>query len=204
MATYEVRSAGQHRPHLEGVFTDARNAQGYAAELRGTGAAGVVVVTIRTPAEELQLALTRYERLSSPPRWMTVPYVSNIDGLERGIRHAIDTGNEERARELQGWLDQEWRRRELLRLWQGERPAVANALYITDREATSETWRGRTLWAWSELLSRMVQARSNAVGAGVLDRASESYRAVSDRIRDVEARIQIAKRREAQGDPAVA
>lgn len=159
-------------------------------------------ITLRSDdiAHELSLVMHRYERLSSPPRWMTVPYVSNIDGLERGIRHAIDTGNEERAKELQSWLDEEWRRRELLAQWEGCRGIH---LYLTPREEGAN-WLGRTLDAWTELLIRMRQARANAVGAEVLDRASESYRAVSDRIRDVEHRIIVAKRREAMGEPAVA
>lgn len=157
-------------------------------------------MSTRSPAEGLQLALTRYERLSSPPRWMTVPYCSDISSYERALRHAIDTGNGARAAEIQGWLDQEWRRRELLAQWQGER---IWPLMLTEQER-GETWKGRTVYAWSELLSRMVQARQNAVGAEVLDRASESYRAVSDRIRDVEHRIAVAKRREAQGEPAIA
>lgn len=151
--------------------------------------------------KELRLALIRYERLSSMPRWMTVPYVSNIDGLERGIRHAIDTGNEERAKELQSWLDEEWRRRELAAQWGSDHDGIK--LYLTPREQ-NDNWKGRTIEAWTELLIRMRQARANAVGAGVLDRASEGYRAVSDRICDVEHRIQVAKRREAQGEPAVA
>lgn len=152
-------------------------------------------------AHQLQLALTRYERLSSPPRWMTVPYCSDISSYERAQRHAIDTGNETRAKEIQSWLDQEWRRRELLEQWDSDHDGMA--LYLTPREQ-NDNWRGRTVYAWSELLSRMVQARVNAVGAGVLDRASESYRAISDRIRDVEHRIAVAKRRETQGDPAIA
>lgn len=150
---------------------------------------------------ELQLALTRYERLSSPPRWMTVPYVSNLEGCERARDHAIDTGNEARASEIQGWLDQEWRRRELLEQWDSDHDGMA--LYLTPREQ-NDNWKGRTVYAWSELLSRMVHARQNAVGAGVLDRASQTYVQISDRIRDVEHRIQIAKRREAMGEPAVA
>lgn len=40
--------------------------------------------------------------------------------------------------------------------------------------------------------------------AGVLDRASESYRAVSDRIRDVEMRVTTARHRESRGEPAIA
>lgn len=213
MATYEVRSAGQHRPHLEGVFTDARNAQGYAAELRGSGAVGVVVVTIRTPTEELQLALTRYERLCSPPRWMTVPYCSDIASYERAQRRAIDTGNESRAAEIRGWLCEEYRRRFHLTRWTTgsvhgvlpvRNPHDRDHVLQLDHELHSEQWKGRTVYAWSELLSRMVQARQNAVGTGALDRASESYRAISDRIRDVEHRIAVAKRRETQGQPAVA
>lgn len=50
----------------------------------------------------------------------------------------------------------------------------------------------------------MWQARSNAVEAGLLDRASEGYRFVSDRIRDVEHRVVTAKRRESRGEPAIA
>lgn len=154
----------------------------------------------RAPAHELQIALTRYERLSSPPRWMTVPYLSHLEGCERARDHAIDTGNDARAKELQSWLDEEWRRRELLAQWQGEHGIC---LYLSDREQ-SVNWRGRTLECWSELLARLWQARSNAVGAGVLDRGSEVYRAVSDRIRDVEHRVRVAKLREAKGEPAVA
>lgn len=159
-----------------------------------------VIVVTRSPAEELQLALTRYERLSSPPRWMLVPYCSDIASYERARDHAIDTGNEFRAKEIQSWLDQEWRRRELLAQWEGE---VGMTLYLTEREQ-GETFQGRTIYAWSELLSRLTQARVNAVGAGVLDRGSQTYVQISDRIRDVEHRIATAKRREAQGEPAVA
>lgn len=151
-------------------------------------------------ARQLQLALTRYERLCSTPRWMTVPYCSDISSYERARDHAIDTGNESRAAEIQGWLDQEWRRRELLAQWQGE---PIWPLMLTEQER-GETWKGRTVYAWSELLSRMVQARQNAVGADALDRESQSYIAIGDRIRDVEHRIAVAKRREAMGEPAVA
>lgn len=165
-----------------------------------------VALVTRSPAEELRLALTRYERLSSPPRWMLVPYCSDIASYERSRDRAIDTGNETRAKELQSWLDEEWRRRELLALWHGETgPAIARTtyLYLSDREQRAN-WRGRTLDAWQELLARMWQARSNAVEAGVLDRTSESYRFVSDRIRDVEHRVEVAKRRESSGEPAIA
>lgn len=62
----------------------------------------LVTLVTRSPAEELRLALTRYERLSSPPRWMQVPYVSNVHGVELAISHCIDTGNESRAKEIQG------------------------------------------------------------------------------------------------------
>lgn len=159
-----------------------------------------VTLVTRSPAEELRLALTRYERLCSPPRWMLVPYCINIVMYERSRDHAIDTGNEARAAEIQGWLDQEWRRRELLAQWHGENGMT---LYVSDRELGAY-WRGRTLDAWRELLNRLWQARSNAVAAGVLDRASESYRAVSDRIREVEHRVEVAKRRESRGEPAIA
>lgn len=161
----------------------------------------LVTLVTRSPAEELRLALTRYERLSSPPRWMQVPIVSSIDGYERSRDYAIDTGNEARAKELQGWLNAEWRRRELLAQWNGREPQCT--LYTTEREQRA-TWKGRTLDAWRELLARMWQARSNAVEAGVLDRASESYRAVSDRIRDVEHRVTVARNRETRGEPAIA
>jgi hypothetical protein len=157
----------------------------------------------RSPAEELRLALIRYERLSSPPRWMLFPLVSDINGYERSRDHAIDTGNELRARELQGWLDAEWRRRDLLAQWQGERVPYELYLHVEPREC-GVNWKGRTLDAWQELLSRMWQARSNAVEAGVLDRASESYRFVSDRIRDVERRVDLARHRETRGEPSIA
>lgn len=164
-----------------------------------------VTLVTRSPAEELRLALTRYERLSSPPRWMLVPYCSDIASYERARDHAIDTGNETRAKEIQGWLDAEWRRRELLAQWEGRPVGHLHIayLYITEREQRA-TWKGRTLDAWQELLARMWQARSNAVEAGMLDRASEGYRAVSDRIRDVERRVEVARHRETRGEPAIA
>lgn len=143
-------------------------------------------------ARQLQLALARYERLSSPPRWMTVPICSDIASYERARDHAIDTGNESRAAEIQGWLNEEWRRRELLNQWNG---GAGPFMYLTAYE-WGETWRGRTLYAWSELHSRLTLARANAVGAGVLDKNSQSYIAVSDRIRDVEHRCQVARRRQ--------
>lgn len=169
------------------------------------------VVVVRSPADELQLALNRYERLSSTPKWMTVPYVSNIDGCERSRDHAIDTGNEARAKELQRWLDEEWRRRECLAQWTGQHGFLSLSsdgivepyLYLTKREQR-DPWKGRTLDAWRELLSRMWQARSNAVAAGALDPTSQVYVQISDRIRDVEHRVRLAKRREARGEPAIA
>lgn len=126
--------------------------------------------------------------------------MSSIYAYEKCRDHAIDTGNERRASEIQYRLNREWRRRELLAQWQGERGI---GLYLTHRER-QPTWWGRTLDAWQELLSRMWQARSNAVDAGVLDRTSDCYRAVSDRIRDVEHRVEVAKRRESSGEPAIA
>lgn len=159
-----------------------------------------VAVVTRSPAEELALAMTRYERLCSPPRWMTVPYCISIDSYERARDHAIDTGNESRAKELQSWLDEEWRRRELLAQWKGEPDPY---LYVTPRELR-DNWKGRTLDAWRELLSRMWQARSNAVESGVLDRNSQVYVQISDRIRDVERRCELARLREVRGEPAIA
>lgn len=152
-------------------------------------------------ARQLQLALTRYERLSSPPRWMLVPYCSDIASYERARDHAIDTGNEARAHEIQGWLDQEWRRRELAAQWNSDHDGIK--LYLTPREQ-NDNWKGRTLDAWRELLSRMWQARSNAIDAGVLDRASQAYVSISDRIRDVERRVALAQLREEIGEPAIA
>lgn len=159
-----------------------------------------VALVTRSPAEELRLALTRYERLCSPPRWMLVPYCINIVMYERSRDHAIDTGNEARAKELQGWLDAEWRRRELVAQWQGYQ---GMNLYVSEREQRAN-WKGRTLEAWQELLCRLWCTRSAAVKAGVLDRASEGYRFVSDRIRDVERRVEVARHREVRGEPAIA
>lgn len=153
------------------------------------------------PAEELQLALTRYERLCSPPRWMLVPIVPSIDAAERARDHCIDIGRDAKAAEIEYWLDAEWRRRELLAQWSGEPASMVRG--IVPREL-AENWKGRTLYAWSELHSRLCQARDNAVSAGILDRRGQAYVAVSDRIRDVEHRCRVAWRRQTRGEPAVA
>lgn len=161
-----------------------------------------VVLVTRSPAEELRLALIRYERLSSPPRWMQVPIVSDYYHAMRGWQHAIDIGDEAGAILIASWLRAEERRRVLLDVWNGgHKPIVP--FELCEREAKA-TWKGRTLEAWREFLSRLWQARSNAVEAGVLDRASESYRCVSDRIRDVEMRVTTARHRESRGEPAIA
>lgn len=119
----------------------------------------------------LRLALTRYERLASPPRHLQRPVVGDLAGYQRAHAAAVAAGRTERARELGLAIDDELTRR-----------------------ARLEQWQGRSPYAWAALVCRLWNARHDAVAAGVLLHGSDAYRSISDRLNDAQQEQCVATR----------
>lgn len=126
-----------------------------------------------TAIRNLRLALTRYERLASPPRHLQLPLVGDLASYRKAHAAAVASGRTERARELGMYIDDELARR-----------------------ARLEQWQGRSPYAWDALVYRLWNARQDAVAAGVLDPTGDAYRAITDRLTDARHEQQVATRRQ--------
>lgn len=120
--------------------------------------------TIITARYALGLALTRYERLASTPRWCNTPLVPSLDLAIRHERMAMLRGDREHAVELGNLCDREWRRLEILR-----------------------GWRGRSPEAWVALWGRLVLAIGRCLMLEALTTQELQY--AIDRFNDVDSRV---------------
>lgn len=126
-------------------------------------------------ASELARTLRRYERLCSMPRHLQFPLVGDLDACSRAERTARAAGNTHRANELGALIEAEYERRDRAYCW---------------RTGTF----GRSAAAWAGIQCRLWNARAAAVATGLLERGAPSYVFVSDRLRDIEFRLERARR----------
>lgn len=122
-------------------------------------------------ARELRTCLLRWERMSAPPRRLTIPAVGcGVAVLERALRAASAVGASARAGELLATIEMERRR-------------------IAELDAWTRGQAGRSRDAWSALAARFWSAISDAIATGVIVQGSESHRHAVARRGDCEQQV---------------
>jgi hypothetical protein len=117
-------------------------------------------------SRELHLALVRYERLSSTPRWLILPVCTDPVKCMARAKVAAQRGNIEGA---ESWY------------WYANREL--------QRQAARNAFLGRSERAWRALFARMSQALEWAVRVGAVTHAGE-VQFVEDRVRAVAYEVQ--------------
>lgn len=128
--------------------------------------ATTVIATARLESSaNLRTALSRYERLSSPPRHLLTPLCGDLDAVIRAERRCRERGQLERADELADWAEREYTRRQRL-----------------------ATWSGRSRKAWVAAARRLESAIEWAIRCGAL--TGDSITFCADRLRDAQFQVQ--------------
>lgn len=123
-------------------------------------------------ARALNLAVARYERLASLPRWMQFPLVSDFEGAIRAAQRARAVGNVRHADELADLVEREWERRHLAANWSGRSTAAWSAL-VARLDGAIDWCRRVGVRVPAGIVDRLADARGHLRHAVMLDRQLE-------------------------------